>query len=974
MNFVYKTATNWLTEVNLSGVGTFNGRKITFDYNTLLLDGDGFPDLKEYKEPDLTGALKTTTYSYFTYADSTAHLLRAITLPKGNVVTNTYEKRKLRSSRTLNGTTVVQQMNTNWTSDYSPTAQNSRGTVSVTAGSTTKTTNYRHNSNGLATNVQTIGANPVELSMNYGLPLDPTSVTRISQKSSATDSTGVRVDYFPVAPYNVRFVKTAKAVGDSITQSYTYNSFNDILSFTNGRGFVTSFVYNTTGNMTQIAHPLGAPTTMVRDGRGLITQTTTPASVVTNFTYNSYGNLLSGSMPNGANPAIVTSATYDELSRVVSKTDARNQTVTYQYHANDLLRRMDAPLSYYVAYGYDANDNNTTVTNAKGNATTNTYDQNTDQLMSRSFGAKTESFTYHEDGSLRTFTNGRGTVFTFTYDASGRLTDDGYSAYAFNKNGTLNTVSHTQGAKSYVLDYDYDLLKRVNKSTCDGFAVQYRYDNNNNLDLITYPDGKTVAHAYDAKDRLISVTDWAGRVTTYTYDNDGKVLTYTLPNTTRATYTYDAAGRSTGISHQKANNSVICSYGFALDQGGNHTEENIVESFTALPALTPGTTTYTNNARNETTAVGNTAYTFDGNGAMNNQAGQAITWDTKDNLVTRNGITYFYDGNETRRAKTGERYVINELSNSVLAETNDAGMYLYYYVYGPTGLLYRQNAITNAVEYYHYDFRGSTVAMTDASQNVVRQYQYDAYGRILQQTPAATSDDNPFRYVGQYGVQYEDASLYFMRARYYDPNTGKFLSEDPIWSTNLFAYGDNNPILNNDPSGLVTVQGTLSKINSTVDYIVTYSDPILSFSSDLLPENSIAGKVNGEFSDALVLYSFMKSAYQIGKCEDNVCTNKNVFDIGILMAGIKISAAYSSASGIGVVVYFGSIFAGDMNTLYHYGFEGENGLNENGSHIYKSGRWVGNKIEKSNDIASKIMLTPQWFAVKIIDHIKRKRR
>ena len=90
---------------------------------------------------------------------------------------------------------------------------------------------------------------------------------------------------------------------------------------------------------------------------------------------------------------------------------------------------------------------------------------------------------------------------------------------------------------------------------------------------------------------------------------------------------------------------------------------------------------------------------------------------------------------------------------------------LTYNVYGPTGLLYRQNATTNAVENYHYDFRGSTIAMTDGTtQNIVRQYQYDAYGKILQQTPAVATDDNPFRYVGQQGVQYEDPNLYFMRA------------------------------------------------------------------------------------------------------------------------------------------------------------------------------------------------------------------
>ncbi len=813
LTFTYLTGQNYnyLSQVTLAGVGaSFNGRNIQFTYHPPVLDGDGIRDLATYKEYDLLGALKTTSYAYYN-TEGSEHLLKTITLPKLNVIDNTYEKRKLRSSQTLDVTnSVVQQMNTNWTPTYNSTSQGSTGSVSVTTSSVTKTTNYNHNSNGLAQTINSTGTNPVNLSMTYGVIADPTSVSQITQMAGSTP-TNVTIDYQTVAPYNVSSVTTAGPSGN-IVQSYTYNSFNDIVNFTNGRGNITTFGYNGTGNLTSITHPLGQPTAMLRNTNGTIQRVTTPAGIATNFTYNTYGNLLTTSTPNGSSAAITTSAAYDALSRVISKTDARNQTVTYDYFANDLLKKMNAPLSYYVEYNYDANDNNTTVTNAKGNATTNVYNTQTDQLTSRSFGAKTESFTYYEDGSLKTFTNGRNQVFTFTYDPSGRITDDSYSAYTYNPEGTLNTVTHTQGTKTYTLDYDYDVLRRLNKTTCDGFAVQYRYDNNNNLDLLTYPDGKTIAYAYDNKDRLSTVTDWAGRVTTYVYDDDGKILSYTLPNGSKAIYSYDAAGRPTGISHQKSTNVVICSSSFVLDQGGNHLEENIIEPYTTAPALTAGTTNYTTNARNETTQVGSATNTFDGNGATTNQAGQTLTWDTKDNLLTAYTKTFFYDGNETRRAKTGKRYVINELSNSVIAETNDAGTYLYYYVYGPTGLLYRQNASTSAVEYYHYDFRGSTIAMTDASQNTVRQYQYDAYGKILQQTPAVASDDNPFRYVGQQGVQYEEPNLYFMRARYYDPTTGKFLSEDPIWGTNLFAYGNDNPVMMIDASGL---SSTYSSENST---------------------------------------------------------------------------------------------------------------------------------------------------------------
>ena len=165
LNFVYNALNNWLIEVNLSGVNTFNGRKVTFDYNTLPLDGDGVPDLKEYKEPDLTGILKTTTYGYFAYTDSTAHLLKTIALPKGNIIDNTYQQRKLTSSRTMNGTAVVQKMDVNLTQSYTSTSSSTSSVVKTTdENGLQKTTNYQHNGNGLPTQVTTTGSQPLIIS------------------------------------------------------------------------------------------------------------------------------------------------------------------------------------------------------------------------------------------------------------------------------------------------------------------------------------------------------------------------------------------------------------------------------------------------------------------------------------------------------------------------------------------------------------------------------------------------------------------------------------------------------------------------------------------------------------------------------------------------------------------------------------------------------------------------------------------
>jgi RHS repeat-associated protein len=120
---------------------------------------------------------------------------------------------------------------------------------------------------------------------------------------------------------------------------------------------------------------------------------------------------------------------------------------------------------------------------------------------------------------------------------------------------------------------------------------------------------------------------------------------------------------------------------------------------------------------------------------------------------------------------------------------------------------------------YHFDGMGNTVAITDMSQNIVNSYAYEPFGLITNQSETIPQ---PFKFVGQYGVMADPSGLYYMRARYYDPNVGRFISEDPLGlggedvnlfayvdsvgkpttGTNLYVYASNNPINRIDPLGL----------------------------------------------------------------------------------------------------------------------------------------------------------------------------
>ncbi len=139
-------------------------------------------------------------------------------------------------------------------------------------------------------------------------------------------------------------------------------------------------------------------------------------------------------------------------------------------------------------------------------------------------------------------------------------------------------------------------------------------------------------------------------------------------------------------------------------------------------------------------------------------------------------------------------------------EANNGSWVQRYFIHG-LGLLGMVEG--NNLYTYHFDATGNTLAMTNASQNYVNRYAYSAYGKIAAQNETIPQ---PFKYVGQFGVQYEaDHNLYYMRARYYDPEIGRFISEDPIGfgggQVNLYAYVAGNPISGIDPTGLVDWKG-----------------------------------------------------------------------------------------------------------------------------------------------------------------------
>jgi RHS repeat-associated protein len=161
--------------------------------------------------------------------------------------------------------------------------------------------------------------------------------------------------------------------------------------------------------------------------------------------------------------------------------------------------------------------------------------------------------------------------------------------------------------------------------------------------------------------------------------------------------------------------------------------------------------------------------------------------------------TYGYDGAGLRSSEaTGGitlRFAWDVSASVPLLLTNGTTSY----IYDNLGLPVEQIDAKGAPLYYQHDQLGSTRLLTDQSGNTVATYTYDAYGNETSHTGGA---DTPLRWAGQY----QDAStgFYYLRARYYDPQTGQFVTRDPLAPVTQapYAYAGSNPLNLLDLTGL----------------------------------------------------------------------------------------------------------------------------------------------------------------------------
>ena len=602
---------------------------------------------------------------------------------------------------------------------------------------------------------------------------------------------------------------------------FTYGEFGELLTeVAPGDVTILTNTYDGAGNLETVSRPGSDPVRYAYvDGR--VSTITDPVSRPVVFTYHPDGQVASIESPDHR----IRQYTYDGSGRTKTIVEPGGATTTFGYDAVGNLTAVTDAMTRTHRYEYDAFDRITKDTDALTRSIIYTYDGDGRLIERRDRNGAVTTYTYDADGLLASKTLPGSITTTYTYDGLGQLTrlanPDGVIEYTYDDAGNLKS-QHTTGTPTsaqpdVTLTYGYDSRDTPTTVSGPGGTVRYAFDSRLRLDTIEDPAGDSFDLSYDDRDRLTGLARPNGISDTLTWSEvdqlQSRVSKLGATVVASSAYTYDGGGRRdtltdtlgahgftvdgrdhlTGATHPAGSGLPTESYTY--DAVGNRT------SWVGSPAASVGY-----DAANRLTRDGRFDYVYDNEGNLirrtDRSTGQVTTydWDADHHLLAVHlpgGATsrYRYDA-LGRRIEVADgaaitRYVYD--GSNVGLEYNGSNQLIASYVTG-IGVGGAFEATRNGQRSFPLeDGLGSTIATSDLSGAVTSRYGYGAFGQ-----PGATSPGT-YSFTGhQFDAQ---TGLYYARARYYDPATGRFLSQDPIPAINPYPYVNNDPVDLIDPYG-----------------------------------------------------------------------------------------------------------------------------------------------------------------------------
>lgn len=659
-------------------------------------------------------------------------------------------------------------------------------------------------------------------------------------------------------------------------------------------GNVVTNTYDWRGNLVVETQPAGewfdsnfdaTETIHVYDNSGWLRSTTVAGQYRKEWTYYADGTIATATQVQSV-ASIEDETTvfqYDIFGNRALEVLPKQNTRAYLYDVRNRLSQVEDHLGNVTRFEYDANNNllnqYTPAANDDGdeNRVQYVYDERNlkrAHIQHKSGGNLTVLYGYDAEGNLATLTDAKNQVFTNEYDALNRISEQLFPTGSdierivttYDNNSNLDVVTeYKPGNTIEITDHNYDLLDRLTSRAQRGHTVSYSYDNNGNRLTVTSPGGVT-SYTYDTRNRLSMVT--ANDLTSYTYYPTGWTDTVNHGNNSSVKYEYDDAGRALHITNLDANAQILSQFDYQYDLNGNRVEEvqtqngftdaarqvmtttylyddldrlenytQLVDgveethSFTYYPSYDRKTEVVTRagatlkdrtyqydqthwlNAITEAAGAGGTiSYGYDNNGntlsKLNTVSAPASTqmeYNSRNQLVSvasgalgseLNQGAYHYNFNGMRirhlGSSRGDIEYIYDQQSIVDEVVNNTATQVAHYRYGDR-LLSLQSAGDD--QFYHYANLGTTANLTDSSGFNQVAYRLDPFGEITEQEGVSVN-----RQVFTGHEHDTETGLIYMKARFYDPDIGRFLSQDTYLgesstppSLHRYLYAYSNP-------------------------------------------------------------------------------------------------------------------------------------------------------------------------------------
>ncbi|MBX3423651.1 MAG: VCBS repeat-containing protein [Pirellulaceae bacterium] len=605
-------------------------------------------------------------------------------------------------------------------------------------------------------------------------------------------------------------------------------------------GQLTRAVYDAAGRVTQVLDDLGRTVLVDLDVLDRPVRKQYSDGSVEWFEYDIRGNLVRHTDRTGRSSrrefdmagrvvAVVdslgqrTNYTYDILGNLITRTDPDGHTVRTLYNALNLPTKRIDPLGNETTLQWDQAGRLTSVTDGNGRSIQYGYDAS-GLVTERIVDGRRQTFEYDQLGLLAKFVE-QGREHQLTRDAFGRIVQrsdhpNQQVAFAYDGSGRIASYTTTGGSTSYQYD-DRGRIRQVNFP--DANWVRYEFDSHSRLSEKLLSNGIREIRQYDNNDRLtkITITNSLNEVVDsveYVYSSATRIQSVRYKNGSETQFTYDAAGQLVVEKYLTAGvptRTIEHTY----DRRGNRIREQDSVN---------GTTMFSYDSANrlieESMAGQLTRYSYD-------QAGRLVLkswggdetqyfWDADGKLTTvrifRGNqvsiIEYEYDNAGIRTAKIVDgirtEYVVGEINGlpEVLYEQTQGKSGVHYgFGYGLEAVSENSN-----VTFHLSDIRGSTAGLFDGTGHRTASPKFSAFGEL----DGADSGLNAHQLFAGHAVDPETGLIY-MRARYYDPLTARFLTIDPAAGSVLeaisqhqYQYGYNDPVNNSDPTGKFVVEIT----------------------------------------------------------------------------------------------------------------------------------------------------------------------